>query len=229
MIIHPYSEGIAYLKKADSLLEDPEMLADVNYKIGDLYNSQGLPERSVPFYKKTVDLKPGDATGRSKLAEAYTVVYYLKEALDQLDTLYLHKKINFKDQLLMAEYCIHAARFTDAAALLKETSQVHPINADKVADLTARLQLLSNHPKEALKYYKEWLAVHPADSLTMYTIARLHAKMKNKREALKWLKMSIDHGLQFYWIVKMDPAWNEYRSASQWITITRKLDDYKEY
>jgi len=222
-IVRPYTQGIIYLKKADSLLQDDDALADVNYKIGDMYTWQGLPERSVPYYKRSVDLKPEDANTREKLIESYSIIYYLKDALDQLDSLHQRKEINFPMQLLMAKYCLHSGRFTEAANLLKEAKQIHPFNVAEITDLNGRLQLLSNHPKEALKYYMEYLSANPGDSLTMYTIAKLYAKMKNKSDAWKWLKLSIDKGFNYYWVLKYDSNWKDYRSRQQWKDITAKI------
>jgi tetratricopeptide (TPR) repeat protein len=194
-----------------------------------MYTWQGLPERSLVYYKKSVDLKPADANTREKLIESYSMVYYLKDALDQLDSLHQRKEINFPMQLLMAKYCIHSGRFTDAGNLLKEAKQIHPFNVTEITDLNGRLQLLSNHPKEALKYYMEYLSANPGDSLTMYTIARLYAKMNIKKEAWKWLKMSIDKGFYFYWALKMDESWNDYRKLPQWNAVTKKVTQDESY
>jgi hypothetical protein len=57
----------------------------------------------------------------------------------------------------------------------------------------------------------------------MYTIARLFAQLKNETEAWKWLKLSIDKGFKYYWVLKYDATWNDYRKAQQWKNITGKI------
>jgi tetratricopeptide (TPR) repeat protein len=224
-IFRPMTEGIAYLKKADSLLQaDEDAMADINFRIGDLYTWQGLPERSAPYYEKTVDLKPNDANTRMKLIDVYSILFRLTDALAQLDSLHNRGEINFSRQLLMAKYCIHAGRFAEAGSLLKEAQQIHPYKIAEIADLNGRLQLLSKNPKQALLFYREYLALHPDDSLAMYTIARLFAQMKNTTEAWKWLKQSIDKGFNFYWVLQMDESWNSFRSSGKWKELTGKIE-----
>jgi len=132
-------------------------------------------------------------------------------------------EINFPKQVLMAKYCIHAGRFADALKLLKDARQIHPYKIDEITDLNGRLQLLSNHPKEALAFYKDYLVNDPKEYLTMYTIARLNAQMKNMNEAWKWLKLSVDKGFKFYWVLNYDDTWKDYRKLQQWKNITAKI------
>ncbi|HKB45849.1 MAG TPA: tetratricopeptide repeat protein, partial [Chitinophagaceae bacterium] len=223
-IYHPWTEGINCLMKADSFLpQNDDALADINYKIGDMFTWQGLPEQAATHYKKSVDLKPADANTRIKLIETYSGIYYLKDALEQLDSLYQRKEINFSMQLLMAEYCIHSGRFSDATNLLGAAKQIHPYKIPRITNLNGRLQLLSNHPKEALPFYKEYLSANPDDSLTMYTIARLYAQMGNKEEAWKWLRLSLNKGFDFYWVLQYDTTWNNFRKLSKWKDITGRI------
>jgi Tfp pilus assembly protein PilF len=223
LITYPRTEGIAYLKKADSLLQDDTIKADINYKIGDLYAWQGIIERSLPYYKKSVDYVPGNANARLRLIDACSLTYHFSDALEQLDSLYQRHEINFPKQVLMAKYCIHAGRFSDALKLLKDAKQIHPYKILEIIDLNGRLQLLSNHPKEALPFYKDYLTNDSTNYLTRYTIARLYAQMKNINEAWKWLKSSIDKGFNYYWVLKYDSAWNDYRNLQQWKDITAKI------
>jgi len=225
-IYHPWTEGIACLMKVDSLLtENDDALADINYKIGDLFTWQGLPERAAVHYKRAVDFKPADANTRIKLIERYSTIYYLKDALEQLDSLYQRKEINFSMQLLMAEYCIHSGRFADASKLLDEAKSIHPHKIKEITDLNGRLQFLSNHRKEAIAFYKDYLKDNPNDSPAMYTIAKLNAQLKNTDEAWKWLKLSVARGFNYYWVLKYDAAWNDYRKSQQWKTITGKIPE----
>ena len=123
----------------------------------------------------------------------------------------------------MAKYCIHSGRFADALKLLKDAQQIHPYKIPEITNLNGRLQLLSNHPNNALPFYIDYLKQDSAGYLTMYTIARLHAQMKNTNEAWKWLKLSIDRGFRYYWVLKYDPSWSDYRKLQQWKDLTAKI------
>ena len=159
-----------------------------------------------------------------KLIHAYTFSFNLKDALVQLDSLYRRNEINFTNQLQMAEYCIHAGRFADASKLLQEARQIHPYKVPAIDDLLGRLQLLSEHPQQALVFYKDYLSNKPKDGfLAMYTMAKLNARLNNQSEAWRWLQLSIDNGFDFYWVLKYDKAWDNYRKLNRWQEITRRV------
>ena len=220
----PRTEGIGYLLKADSLLfQDINALADINYKIADMYVWLGLPENASPYYKKSVNLQPENAGTRLKLVDTYAATYYFKGALEQLDSLNNRKEINFDKQLLLAKYCIHFGRYTDAEPLLKEAKRIHPYKVPEADDLLGRMNLLAGNPALALPYYQQYLAANSNDHLTMYTIACLNAKMGNQVEAFKWLEMAMTKGFRYGWVLKFDNTWNDYRKLAKWIELQQKF------
>jgi Tfp pilus assembly protein PilF len=225
----PRTQGIAYLKMADSLLaNDEDALADINYKIGDLYVWQGLQQKAPPYYKKSVDLKPDNANTRLKLIDICDSTYQFTDAMAQLDSLYRRHEIDFAKQVLMAKYYIHESRFTEAGDLLKTAQQIHPYKIPAITDLNGRLQLLSGQPKIALTFYKDYLALNPGNAATMYTIARIYAQTGNKAEAWKWLEMAMNKGFNYGWVLKFDTAWNTYRKQGRWAVLQKKFPA-KEY
>jgi hypothetical protein len=57
----------------------------------------------------------------------------------------------------------------------------------------------------------------------MYSIARINAQLKNMDEAAKWLKLSVNKGFKYYWVLKYDPAWDDYRRSPTWKQIIAKV------
>ena len=222
-ILHPLSDGIFYLSKADSLAKQNDLLAEINYKLGDLYVWQGLPERATPCYKKSIELKPDDANTRIKLVQAYSAIYLFQNAVAQLDSLKHRGEINFPMQLLLSKYLIHSGEFDKAEILLKEAESIHPFEIDDIADLSGRLKLLSKKPADAVIYYKKYLAVNANDFSTTYTIAKLYAQSGNKTEALKWLENSIQKGFRYSYVLQFDAVWDEYRNNENWKRVIEKM------
>lgn len=222
-INYPRTMGITYLKKADSLLTaDEEALADINYKLGDLFVWQGLPENAAPHYKKSIDLKPGNANTRLKLVDVCDVTYQFAGALEQLDSLYSRHEINFDKQLLMAKYSIHESRFTEADVLLKDAKQIHPYRIPAIADLSGRLQLLLGNLQPALAFYKDYLTQDSSNCQTMYSIARIYAQTGDKSMAWKWLQMAMEKGFRYGWVLQFDPAWHAYRGQVTWADLHKR-------
>ncbi|MEO5685484.1 MAG: caspase family protein [Chitinophagaceae bacterium] len=222
-IFQPFTNGIENFKKADSLLQDEEAIADINYKTGDLYVWQGLAAKAAPFYKKSIDFKPDNANTRLKLVDIYDLSFQFSNAMDQLDSLYRRHEINFDKQLLMAKYYIHESRFTEALVLLKDAKQVHPYTIPAIADLNGRLLLLSGQPKQALGFYKNFLLANPGDAGTMYSIAGIYAKTGNTAEAWRWLEMAMAKGFNYGWVLQFDKTWDKYRKQAKWIALQKRF------
>lgn len=224
----PRTTAVNYFLKADSLLfQDINALADINYKVADLYVSLGLPEKASLHYKRSVDLQPENAGTRLKLIDTYAGTYYFKGALEQLDSLNSRKEINFDKQLLLAKYCIHFGRYADAEPLLKEAQRIHPYKIPETEDLLGRMNLIAGNPGLALPYYQQYLATNPNDHLTMYTIACLYAKTGNQAEALKWLEMSMAKGFRYGWVLQFDNTWNDYHKLGKWTALQQKYPPKK--
>ena len=219
----PLTEGLYFLRKADSLLKEPVMMAEVYYKIGDLYTWQGLPQRATAYYKKSLELKPDNANTRMKYINTSAFVYNLETALAQLDSLYSRKEINFSHQVLMAEYYIHAGKLQQAGKLLKDAEKAHPYKIPAITDLNARMQLIAKNPKMAIPFYREYLGANPNDPNTHYTLARLYASLNNATEAFKWLALAINKGFDYYWVLKFDESWNKFRSMPKWKQLTEGI------
>jgi tetratricopeptide (TPR) repeat protein len=223
-ITYPRTDGIVYFKKADSLLQaDDDAIADINYKMGDLYVWQGVPQDAIARYKKSIELKPDNANTRLKLVDIYNGAYQFQNALQQLDSLYRRKEINFDKQVLLARYYIHESRFTEAGKLLSGAKQIHPYKIAAIIDLNGRLQLLSKQLEKALAFYKDYLTVNPADASAYYTIARINAQSGNGSEAYHWLEMAMQKGFNFGWVLQLDTAWNGYGKQNRWIDLQKKI------
>lgn len=218
----PRTEGIKYLQKALALLQsDEDAMGDINQKIGDLYVWQGLPGRANTYYKASIDLKPDDAATRLKLVDTYAAVYLLQDALAQLDSLNIRKEINFPKQLLLAKYDIHSGRFAEAQQLLQEAKKIHPYVIPEIIDLNGRLQLLSQHPKEALGFYTQLYNENKNNFLVMYSIARLYAKLGNDAEAFKWLQLSLQKGFNYSYVLRFDPYTESLRKSAKWNSLLK--------
>lgn len=201
----PYSEeGIAFLLKADSLLTEPGERADINNRIGDFFSWLGLPDKAGIHYFISVSIDPNNAGIREKLADAKAAAYLYQDALSALDSLYNRKEINFPKQLMLAKFNIHSGVFAKAQLLLTDAEKIHPYVQAEILDLNGRLQLLSQQNEKALVYYKKFLTLHEKDSIVMYSIARLYARMGNTTEAIKWRAAAIKNGFKYSYVLEND-------------------------
>ncbi len=216
----PRTEGIRFLLKADSLIADGDMAAEVNNKLGDLYTGQGLPEKAIACYKKVIDLHPADANARMKFVLVNDITYNFTNAMEQLDSLNKRGEINYDNQVQLARYCIHAGRYADALKLLQQSAKADQLKIQQLNDLNGRLQLLTGQFQKALPFYTAFSTLNPNDAGTIYTIARIYAMQNKQAEAWKWLTLAINKGFDYYWVLKFDESWNKFRSLPKWSQLT---------
>ena len=93
----------------------------------------------------------------------------------------------------------------------------------EIIDLNGRLQLLSQHPKEALVFYTQLFNQDKNDSLVMYTIARLNAKLGNDAEAFKWLESSLKKGFKYSYVLRFDPYTENLRKSAKWNPLVKRF------
>jgi len=217
-IVPPYGEqGIAFLKKADSLLRaDDDMHAEINDKVGDLFTWLGLPYPASTHYRVAVDSRPDNATVREKLADSYSASFQLRNALAQLDSLLNRRQIDFPHQLMMARYLVHSGDFVQAQQLLTEAEKAHPYPIPGIIDLNGLIRLLNNEPGKALDFYVKKLELFPEDSTTMYSIARIYAKTGQNDLAWKWLDKAVQAGFNYPYVLKFDPYLEKIRRSERW-------------
>nr|MBP6686773.1 hypothetical protein [Lacibacter sp.] len=216
-IEHPFSDGIRFLRNADSLTtEDDDLLAEINDKLGDLHVWQGLVEDAPKYYQKAIDLQDKNAGIRLKLIDVLDQLYQFTSAQVHLDTLLSRNEINFSKQLLLAKYYTHSSKFKEAIVLLEQAEAMHVYDIAEIRNLYGRIELLSNQPKKAIERYKIYLIQKPGDVEAMYSVARMYAKLGNKREAWRWLQTAMDKGFLYSYVLKHDAAWNAYRGQNKW-------------
>lgn len=216
-IKYPFSDGIRFLQKADSLVtEDDDLLAEINDKMGDLYVWQGLVEDAPKHYQKAIELQDHNTGIRSKLVDVLHQLYLFTAAQMHLDTMLNRKEINLSKQVLLARYYAHSSKFNEAKLLLDQAEALHVTSIDEIKDLYGRIELLSNQPNKAIDRYKIYLKQKPGNAHAMYSIARMYAKLGNKKEAWRWLQMAMDKGFLYGYVLKYDEIWDNYRSQSKW-------------
>src|SRR6185436_13008600 len=93
-IYTPRKDAITYLLKADSLLIETETKADINFKVGNVYVWAGSKKQAYPYYARSVELVPDNASARLNLIDVCKAIYKNRVGLEQLNYLYEHQQIN---------------------------------------------------------------------------------------------------------------------------------------
>lgn len=245
----PRKDGIMYLKKAAELISEKEALADIHFKIGNIYLWAGSKKQAYPYFEKSLALIPGNANARLTLIDIYKALYKNRAALKQLNYLYDSSQINFEKRMLMAKFTVHAGQFTTANSLLNKAEMIYPYTVPEITDLRGRLNLLYGKPKEAITFYKaylrtdmDWIDIYSTEDsttadgdrivtyvfgdrrrFTAYTLSRLYAGTENKSEAFKWLETAIEYGFNYSFVLQNDPLMEELRKTAKWRTLVNSI------
>jgi tetratricopeptide (TPR) repeat protein len=223
LVSQPKRRSILYLLKADSLMEDAELRADINAKIGDMYIALHSTVNAFRYYKKSSALQGFNAGTRIKLIDAWDDNYYFREAKDQLDTLWTRNEINFRHLLLLGRYLTHASAFSRADTVLQKAKEIHPYALPEINDLLGRRFLMDKKYKEALPFFLAYLKDFPQHASSMYAVAKIYYATGNTRESYLWLLKAMQAGFNCYWVLKYDEIWNKERGSANWRTLTTDL------
>src|SRR6185503_10365080 len=143
-IYTPRKDGIEFLSKAADLLTEKEAVADINFKIGNIFVWSGSKRQAYTYYDKSIQLIPENAAARLRIIDVCKATYKNRAALEHLNYLFDNAKINFPNRILLAEFSIHSGQFVKAKKILTEAESIHPYIVPEIADLSGRLQLLSH-------------------------------------------------------------------------------------
>ncbi|MGB4938016.1 MAG: caspase family protein, partial [Ferruginibacter sp.] len=248
----PRFDGIKYLSKAADILAEKNILADVNFKIGNMYVWAGSKKQAYPYYVKSLNLLPSNANARLNLVNVSKAIYKNRAALTQLNYLYDSGQINFPKRMLFAEFSIHAGQFEKADRLLTETEAYYPYILPEIADLRGRRYMLADKSKEAIQYYKNYINISTNNEqllidhsetfkvdgkkvksvtysvvdkrrIPAYSLARLYAKVGNSKEAYKWLETAVEYGFNYSFVLKYDPYMDKLRNSSKWESLMKNI------
>ena len=225
----PRMNAIKYLVKAASMIKSPDLLADINFKIGNVYVRAGSKKQAFPYYNEAILFDTTNANYRLNMIDVAGSLYRNGTALDNLEYLYQQKQINFPNRLLLAEFEIHAGNFSEAKKILDEARFIHPYDIPAIDDLNGRMYLLSKNAKQSIVFYKTYLNKNAGDPMTIYSIARAYALSGNDADAWNWLETSIKDGFNYSWVLKYDEVWNKYRRDPRWEQIMRRWLKRKVY
>lgn len=219
----PRIDGISYLERAASLLTEKPLLAEVNYKIGEIFTWAGSKRQAFPFFKNSLSFDTDNANIRMKIIESGTPIYRNREVLEQLSYLYDSSQINLTNRLQYAAFAMYHNEFDKARKLIEEGDNMYPYVLEEAYDLLGRLNMLEGKYKEALRQYKQYLEQVPDDLYTTYSIARLYARLGKKTEAWKWLDKAIEQGFNYRFVLITDPALEGLRKSAKWNSMIGKL------
>jgi tetratricopeptide (TPR) repeat protein len=227
-IYTPRKDAITYLIKADSLLTETDVKADINFKTGNVFVWSGSKKQAFPYYTRSVELSPDNASARLNLVDVSQAIYNNRAGLEQLAYLYDHKQINFPKRMLYAEFAIHAGEFDKAETLLTEAQAIHPYVVPGTFDLLGRLFLLSQRPDRSVIWYNEYLNTKANDPHTLYTIAKLYLQLNNSKDAWQYLEKAMKNGFNYKYVLNTDATWNSFRKNAKWTNLLKKypLRDY---
>jgi len=75
---------------------------------------------------------------------------------------------------------------------------------------------------KAMEDYNRAIKINPEDSDAFYQMGCIYCKQKDKKDALKFLKMALENGYDNFESIENNPVWDELKDSSEFQEIIQK-------
>ncbi|MBK9640495.1 MAG: hypothetical protein IPO72_04180 [Saprospiraceae bacterium] len=159
-----------------------------------------------------------------KLADGLERQYQYENSLANLILLHKYDQINYESSLKLANFQILSGQFESARSLLLKCDTIIGVKDHRIEELMAKLNFISGNYQLALPYYLEEWKHNSKDLRTNYTLCRLYAKMNDRQEAFKFLKLAFDNGFNLNFILNSDEMISDLRNDQRWDEFKNRLN-----
>jgi predicted Zn-dependent protease len=184
---------IYYFGIADSLLQYANItevtknsLADINVKMGSMYDVLQNSDRAIYCFTKAIALQKNNTASRAKLIQVLDKYYLYTLAQLHLDTLAKTQQINFKQLVLQYKYQVLSQKQLEAKATLQKILNVDPAYKTTIENLQKLNEYLGKNYSQAITMYQAQIASNTTDANAMYTIARMYYLQNKTSDAYLW-------------------------------------------
>jgi tetratricopeptide (TPR) repeat protein len=225
----PLDEALGSLRLAVKLSGDAQPNPLLLEAIADLSSWTGNQKTALDTYKEIIQNQHADATLQTKIIDYSFAINESVFAMNQLEALHkLRKTTQTQDMQLANGYAMSGAT-AKALEVLSKISSVNGAEKAALAMVYAKSNWLVGKNNTALRHLNAIAAADAGptnpdsvNALRFYTVARLHALLKQNEKALYALKRSLQSGFSYGYVLETDPAWNVLRTSVQWKALTRK-------
>ncbi|MBK6572196.1 MAG: caspase family protein [Saprospiraceae bacterium] len=220
----PIQDGIHHLEQFSTLSKDSSLLSEVHSKTGDLYYWSGSENEALKSYQTSLSYSDKQAKVRMKLADGLERQYQYENSLSNLILLQKYDQINYESSLKLANFQILSGQFESARNLLLKCDTIIGVKDHRIEELMAKLNFISGNYQLALPYYLEEWKYNSKDLRTNYTLCRLYAKMNDRQEAFKFLKLAFDNGFNLNFVLNNDEMISDLRNDQRWDEFKNRLN-----
>jgi tetratricopeptide (TPR) repeat protein len=207
-------EALAELRKAVDV--DSAGNSEARYALAETYWEKGDYAKALPHYEvlsAIADTSPDDAR-KAQVYARYGLALRSNGKVNEAIAAY-EKSLDADSKQIavmnsLALIYMEAQNPTKAAELYREALEVSPndhvINRDLIEALYHTGQI-----DEARRQAEFTLSLRPNDPATLFALARCHAALKNKKEAVTWVQRAVDAGFADRQALATDPAFDVVR------------------
>lgn len=225
--LDPVKESLENLNLALRLSGDLKPDVFILEAIADLHSWMGDQKLALEKYKELTEIGEPDASLRTKIIAYSVAVNESAFALDQLAILHRAGRASPAQNKQLAEwYALSGSTVNALDVLTKNAGNESEKGKPDLLLLQAKTNWLAGKPRKALSYLHS-LPVTQADTVNQdsitkplagqyYSIARLNALMKRKKNAFSALKQALACGFAYGFVLENDIAWQRWRGSTRW-------------
>ena len=205
-----------------------ENQAGILNSLGIVYSDSGENEEAIEVYKKSLELRPDDASTLSNLGIAYRQSGQNEEAIETYKKSLELRPDNTKTLYNLGIAYNESGRQEEAIEAYKKSLELRPDDTNTLHNLGIAYRQ-SGQNEEAIKVYKKSLELRPDDTNTLHNLAFAYVSITDTKNAVKFYKKSLEVDSQSF-MTNFDLA-AVYRSLNQenefrfYLEEARKLKD----
>ncbi len=252
-VYNPVEQSLQWMEKWLSLTQTNNPDEATTQVMADLHSWLGNTNDAVKWWRLLISKQPGNDSLRKQAIQYFTTVNYLTDAYAQLDSLHAGNKLQHTQHLQLAEYHMLAGKYQPALDVLQTYTPADTTQLFQSIHLKANINRLMGNSNLALQYLNDSLPVinlqvpPPEESMdrfgsidarysgisaiayTAYAKARIYASAQKYKNALAELKIALENGFNYRYVLSEDKVWDYKKVKRRWNKLIAQYPFERDY
>jgi tetratricopeptide (TPR) repeat protein len=223
-----YKKTINALTRLTQLATEDEQFISACVMLAHLYAAADFHETAAQWYARAAEAEPTDASIRRNLAINLMSAGFRYNAYNSYFILFNKGQLLAADFLLYSELAMLSGNFDDAKSVLNQSDFLIPEGVNEIGFLYAKLYFISRDIDNAKVAFSNNVS-GLTEAERAYALASIYAANSNTSKAMQWLRVSLEKGFSFGYLLRNDPVWNNMRDVKWQKLVDKNAAQYLVY
>lgn len=206
---------------------DSLKVSSIFTKMGELSYVNSDIDKTLFYCTKALEYNSHDATPALNLIfeqlrrNEFVITY------DLLTGLYERGQIDYSNLNLLGQGEVLRGNYGRSDTIHQQLLDVYPLDYDGLNYFRTLRYFLSEKYAKAIEFAEAMSNGDPQNDEYYYTLCRLHSKLGNTEESLKYLKKAVDLGFNYYWVLLNDINTQLIKESDFYVSQLEKTNPFK--